>query len=86
MRVKKKPDPANPKPYNEKLQWLKLYGSRPEKPAQFDEMIRLAENLAAGTVELRVDFYDANGSIYFGERTLFDGSGFDRIKPIEWDD
>lgn len=59
--------------------------TRPEKPAQFEKMIELAEILAAGTVELRVDFYDVNGHIYFGELTFFDGSGFDRIEPIEWD-
>ena len=23
--------------------------------------------------------------IYFGELTFFDGSGFDKIEPIEWD-
>ena len=23
--------------------------------------------------------------IYFGELTFFDGSGFDKIEPVEWD-
>ena len=48
-------------------------------------MIELAEKLAKDTYELRVDFYEVNGQIYFGEMTFFDGSGFDKIEPIEWD-
>lgn len=44
-------------------------------------MFELAEKLAAGTYELRVDFYEVDGAIYFGELTFFDGSGFDKIVP-----
>lgn len=58
---------------------------KPQKPKCFDEMIELAEKLAKDTYELRVDFYEVNGQIYFGELTFFDGSGFDKIEPIEWD-
>ena len=58
---------------------------KPQKPKCFDEMIELAEKLAKDTYELRVDFYEVNGHIYFGEMTFFDGSGFDKIEPIEWD-
>lgn len=58
---------------------------KPQKPKCFDEMIELAEKLAKDTYELRVDFYEVNGQIYFGEMTFFDGSGFDKIEPIEWD-
>ena len=57
----------------------------PRKPENYDLMFKLAEQLAVGTTELRVDFYQVNGQIYFGELTFFDGSGFDRIRPIEWD-
>ena len=42
-------------------------------------MYQLAEKLAVGTSELRVDFYKVNGQVYFGELTFFDGSGFDKI-------
>ena len=58
---------------------------RPNKPKQYEEMFRLAEILANGTTELRVDFYVVNDKIYFGELTFFDGSGFDAIIPEEWD-
>lgn len=58
---------------------------KPEKPKQFEEMIALAEKLAKGTIELRVDFYIVDERIYFGELTFFDGSGFDLIEPHNWD-
>ena len=58
----------------------------PEKPKNYEKMFELAEKLAAGTYELRVDFYEVDGAIYFGELTFFDGSGFDKIEPKEWDE
>ena len=58
---------------------------RPEKPDGFDEMIAIAEKLAQGLPHIRVDLYECNGHIYFGELTFFDGSGFDKIEPIEWE-
>ena len=57
----------------------------PEKPEQFEKMVAIAEKLAKGLPHIRVDLYDCNGKIYFGELTFFDGSGFDKIEPIEWD-
>ena len=57
----------------------------PLKPENYEKMLQLAERLASGTTELRVDFYQINGKIYFGELTFFDGSGFDKIEPITWD-
>ncbi|WP_082144166.1 ATP-grasp fold amidoligase family protein [Anaerococcus jeddahensis] len=58
---------------------------RPKKPEKFTEMVRLAEILSKDIPHLRVDFYYTNNKIYFGELTFFDGSGFDKIEPIEWD-
>ena len=57
----------------------------PQRPKNYEKMFDLAEKLATGTTELRVDFYEVNGKVLFGELTFFDGSGFDEIKPIEWD-
>ena len=56
-----------------------------DKPQNFDKMFYLAEILAQGTLQLRVDFYEINGKIYFGELTFFDGAGFDKIEPKDWD-
>ena len=58
---------------------------KPQKPEQFEKMVAIAEKLAAGLPHIRVDLYDCNGKIYFGELTFFDGSGFDKIEPLEWD-
>lgn len=57
----------------------------PEKPENFDKMIELAEKLAKDTCHLRVDFYEVNGKIYFGELTFFHWSGFVPFEPEEWD-
>lgn len=57
-----------------------------EKPINYDKMIAFAERLAKNTVELRVDFYECNGKLFFGELTFFDGSGFTKLNPPQWDD
>ena len=58
---------------------------QPKKPDKFDEMVAVAEKLAKGLPHIRVDLYECNGQIYFGELTFFDGSGFDKIEPEEWE-
>ena len=56
-----------------------------EKPKSFAQMKELAETLSAGMPQIRVDFYDVNGQIYFGEMTFFHWSGFTPFEPEEWD-
>lgn len=58
---------------------------KPSKPEMFEEMVRIAEKLSEGLPEIRVDLYQCGNQIYFGELTLFDGAGFDKIEPFEWD-
>ena len=57
----------------------------PSKPENYLKMFALAEKIAAGQTQLRVDFYEVDGKLYFGEITFFDGSGFDKIEPVEMD-
>ena len=57
----------------------------PEKPAQFELMKALAAKLSAGTPQLRVDFYEVDGRVYFGEMTFFHCSGLYPFHPEEWD-
>ena len=57
----------------------------PEKPHNFDLMIELAERLSKGFPHLRVDFYEVNGRVYFGELTFFHHSGIVPFEPREWD-
>lgn len=55
------------------------------KPKNFELMVYLAEKLASGFPFIRVDFYNVNGNIYFGELTFFPNSGFGKFVPEEWD-
>lgn len=54
------------------------------RPKQYDEMIRIAELLSKGMIFVRVDLYDINDRIYFGELTFFPASGFGYFRPDEW--
>lgn len=57
----------------------------PDKPEKFDTMKMLAEKLSAGIPQLRVDFYEVNGDVLFGELTLFHMSGMEPFDPLSWD-
>lgn len=58
----------------------------PEKPNTFETMVRLANALAEGIPHVRVDFYEVNGKIYFGEMTFSHMGGFAPFTPSKWDD
>ena len=57
----------------------------PQKPKCFDEMIMLAEKLSEGIKQVRLDFYEVDEKVYFGEITFFHMSGLNRFHPEEWD-
>lgn len=57
----------------------------PAKPKGFDTMMELARKLSKGIKHVRVDLYDVNGKVYFGEMTFFHWSGFVPFEPEEWD-
>lgn len=57
----------------------------PVKPNNFDEMVEVAKKLSAGMCHVRVDLYNINGKIYFGELTFFHWSGMTPYNPVEWD-
>ncbi|MBQ4528070.1 MAG: glycosyl transferase [Clostridia bacterium] len=56
-----------------------------QKPKAFDEMKELAQKLSKGIKQVRIDFYEINGKVYFGEITFFHYSGFTPFEPEEWD-
>ena len=56
-----------------------------EKPAHYDEMVRLAEKLSEGIPSVRVDFYVHKDHVYFGEITFYTWGGFLVFTPDEWD-
>lgn len=47
------------------------------RPSHLEKMFEIAETLSAGIPFVRVDLYNSNGKIYFGEMTFFPDSGFD---------
>ena len=55
------------------------------KPLGFEKMKQLASSLSRNIPHVRIDFYDINGKIYFGEITFFHWSGTMPFEPIEWD-
>ena len=57
----------------------------PPKPEHFDEMKAIAEKLSKGMRHVRVDLYNINGKIYFGELTFYHHCGFVPFDPEEWD-
>ena len=56
-----------------------------EKPKNLDKMFEFAEILSKNIPFIRVDFYESNGNLYFGELTFFPGAGFEEFTPEEWD-
>lgn len=57
----------------------------PVKPVNYDEMLDVAAKLSKGIPHVRVDLYNVNGKIYFGELTFFHFSGTTPFEPMEWD-
>jgi hypothetical protein len=55
------------------------------KPKNLDEMITIVELLARDFNYARIDLYNLDGVIYFGEITLHPGSGWERITPQKFD-
>lgn len=78
--------------WNEKLEFLDgvysdhpTFAQAPALPANTDEMIKVAERLAADFPFARVDFYNIQGKIYFGEITFYPWSGYVQYTPDSFD-
>lgn len=54
-----------------------------DKPSNFEEMIKIARKLSKPFPHARVDLYNVNGKIYFGEITFYHGGGVNNIEPQE---
>lgn len=72
----------NPLPFRQGHDHAKVL---PAKPHDFDRMKELAERLSAGFPHVRVDFYDVNDTIFFGELTFYHFGGMMPFEPDEWD-
>lgn len=54
------------------------------RPANFNEMISICKLLAKDILFLRVDLYEIDEKIYFGEMTFFPASGIGTFRPEVW--
>lgn len=56
-----------------------------DKPKNLDKMIEIAEILSKDFPHVRVDLYNIEGQIIFGELTFFTASGYTMFNPDEFD-
>lgn len=64
---------------------FKSISQQPPKPKNFDKMITYAKILSEGFPHVRVDFYNIDGEIFFGEMTFFNASGYIKFDPDKFD-
>lgn len=57
----------------------------PAQPPNYAKMIELAERLAADFEFARIDLYNVDGRIFFGEITHYPGGGLVRLRPRAFD-
>lgn len=56
-----------------------------EKPKNFDKMVEYARILSKDFPHVRVDFYNIDGQIVFGELTFHNASGYTLFEPDKFD-
>lgn len=57
----------------------------PQLPSHFEEMKQVASSLSDGFPQVRVDLYEKDGGVLFGELTFFHHGGWTRFDPMAWD-
>ena len=76
------------------INWKLINVSRPkhpnsengiQKPLKLNQMLNLAEILAKNIPFVRVDFYEIQGEVYFGEITFFPATGYGKFNPDKYD-
>ncbi len=77
--------------YDEKLNWLPFSNAYPsiktniEKPKNYERMLEIVKELATPFSYVRVDLYNVDGDIYFGEMTFAHQSGNSPFSSYEYD-
>lgn len=73
------------------LPFTRHYSNNPinkiSKPFNYKKMIELGGKIAQNINSpfIRIDFYEVNSKIYFGEITFYPGSGIEEFYPEIWD-
>jgi len=55
------------------------------RPKTYGLMLELSEKLSTKIPFVRVDFYEFEGNLFFGELTFYPGNGLEEFTPEEWD-
>jgi len=55
------------------------------RPKNFEKMLEIAGELSEDFPHARVDLYNINGEIYFGELTFYTAGGYQSYEPDEFD-
>ena len=67
------------------IQQHPMSGRKLQKPTNFEEMKQIASKLSKGIPQVRIDLYDVQGKIYFGEMTFSHHGGVVPFHPEKWD-
>lgn len=57
-----------------------------EKPQNLEYMMKIAQDLSIDFKHVRVDLYEVDGKIYFGELTFFNEAGTGKFIPEKYDE
>lgn len=71
-----------------KLPFARHYPSSDKKikrPKNLNKMIDFSEKMSCGMPFVRMDWYEIDGALYFGEYTFYPGTGMEEFNPEEWD-
>lgn len=76
---------------NWNLYGVGLHGKKPvpmpeDKPTKLSEMLDIARKLSKGIKHLRVDLYEIQGKVYFGELTFYHMSGTEEFNPESYNE
>lgn len=55
-----------------------------QKPINFEKMKLLAQKLAQNMKFVRIDFYEVDKKLFFGEITLYPNSGYEKFSPEKY--
>lgn len=69
------------------IKWVEQdnYPEAEDKPANLQKMLEVARALSADFGYVRVDLYNVEGKVVFGEMTFTPGCGFTKLQPEEMD-
>ena len=63
-----------------------MVGDNIPQPMTYPRMKEIGEDIAKNFKYVRVDFYDVDGKLYYGEITLHHGAGYNTFEPAYWDE